>query len=226
MLKATEVISRRSQIENQANGNPFDRISWDLIPMDPGYNGDEWISHFQCTTTVFNMVYTHKRKSDSTAFMDKTLNLIQTQFGRNVRYIRLDGEKSLCNLFEEIISNRGIKAERTAPDTPAQNGGSERAGRMLITKARTMRIAAKLPANMWPEIIKTAGYISNRTPVKKLGWKTPFEAVKKKPRHIYLHVYGCKAYALIFYIPKKSKLNSKTHIGYLLGYDSTNIFRI
>jgi len=51
---------------------------------------------------------------------------------------------------------------------------------VIITKAHAMRIEANLPANMWPEIVKAAGYVSNQTPVKRLDWKTPFEAVKKE----------------------------------------------
>ena len=42
-----------------------------------------------------------------------------------------------------------------------------------------MRIEANLLANLWPEIVKALGYTSNRSLVRKLGWKTPFEAIKK-----------------------------------------------
>jgi hypothetical protein len=68
-----------------------------------------------------------------------------------------------------LVTDKGLKAERTAPDTPAQNGGSERSGRVIITKGRTMRIEANLSANLWPEIVKASGYTSNRSLVRKLG---------------------------------------------------------
>ena len=104
---------------------------------------------------------------------------------------------SIRNTFEMLVTDKGFKAERTALDTPAQNGGSERSRRVLITKSCTMRIEANLPANLWPEIVKAAGYISNRSPVRKLKWKTPFEAVTQtKPRFAYMHVYRCRAYLL------------------------------
>ena len=99
--------------------------------------------------------------------------------------------------------------------------------RVLITKSCTIRIEANLPANLWLEIVKAAGYISNRSPVRKLKWKTPFEAVTQtKPRFAHMHVYGCRAYPLEHHIPKKNKLDARAHIGYLVGYDSTNIYRI
>jgi reverse transcriptase-like protein len=92
-----------------------------------------------------------------------------------------------------------------------------------------MRIDAQLPTNLWPEVVKAAGYISNRTPTRKISWKTPFEAVRgQPPRLSHMHIYGCKAYALkqTKERPKKAKLDPRAHIGYLVGYDSTNIFRI
>jgi hypothetical protein len=41
LSKATEIVPRRTEVEDKANGEPFDGISWDLIPMTPAYNGDE-----------------------------------------------------------------------------------------------------------------------------------------------------------------------------------------
>src|SRR5450432_1868445 len=197
-----------------------------MIPMTTGYNGDGYISHFQCRQYLFNMVYTHRKKSDALQFFEKAINLIETQYNRKVRYIRLDGGSSLGNAFETLVIGKGIKLERTAPDTPAQNGGSERSGRVIVTKARTMRIEANLPANMWPEVVKAAGYTANRTPVRRLSWKTPFEAVlQHKPRFAHMHIYGCKAYPLDYNIPRLQKMEPRAYIGHLVGYDSTNIYR-
>jgi hypothetical protein len=195
--------------------------------LNRGYNGDQYVSHFQCRQYLFNLVYTHRHKSDATQLFKKAINTIEYQYNGKVRYIRLDGETSLGNNFETLVIEKGIKPERTAPDTPAQNGGSERSGRVIITKSRTMRIEANLPADLWPEIVKAAGYIENRTPIRKLEWKTPFEAIKKKnPRYAHMYVYGCRAYPLDHHIPKRRKLEPRAHIGYLVGYDSTNIYRI
>ena len=46
------------------------------------------------------------------------------------------------------MSNEGLKAERTALDTSAQNSRSERARRILVTKAYTIRIKANLPTEI------------------------------------------------------------------------------
>jgi hypothetical protein len=224
--KATEIVSRRTEVEDQATDS-FDRISYDLIPLKTAYNGNHWVSHFHCTTKAFNIVYTHRSKSESTAIVEEVLNLIKNKYGTNVRFLRTDGETSLGNDFDTLIKERGIQVERSAPDTQAQNGDSERSGRTIITKARAIQTHARLPHDLWPEAVQTTGYILNRTPTRKLGWKTPYEGVKnKKPRLAHLHPFGCKAYALQKHIPKLEKLNPRAHVGYFVGYDSTNIFRI
>jgi hypothetical protein len=198
-----------------------------MIELTIGYNRDKYISHFQCRQYLFNLVYTHRKKLDAIQFFDKALNTIENQYKGKVRHIQLDGETSLGKEFEALVVEKGIKLECIATDTLAQNGGSERSRRVLITKARMMRIEAKLPTNMWLEIVLAVGYISNRTLVRKLRWKTPFEAITKgNLRYAHMHVYSCRAYALDHNIPKRMKLEPRAHIGYLVGYDSTNIYWI
>jgi hypothetical protein len=195
--------------------------------MNRGFNGDQYVSHFQCRQYLFNLVYTHPKKSDVLHFFEKAINTIETQYNGKIQYIWLNGETSLGNAFEAFVIKKGIKVERIALDTLAQNGGSKRSRRVLITKAWTMRIEANLPTNMWLEIVKAVGYLSNWTPIRKIGWKTPFEAIKKeKPRFAHMHVYRCRAYPLNHHIPKKNKLDPRAYIGYLVGYNSTNIYRI
>src|SRR5437764_2607650 len=125
--------------------------------------------------------------------------------------------------------------EDTAPYTPDQNGRSERSGGVILTKARCIRIRARIPEDMWPEIVKAAGYILNRTLAKHLKWKSPYEFLQIclnvtaiQPDISHLRVYGCKAYVMIprEKIPRTQKLAPRAEIGYLIGYDSTNIFRI
>ena len=59
------------------------------------------------------------------------------------------------------VTEKGIKAKRTALDTLAQNSGSKRSRRVLITKAQTIRIETNLLTNIWPKVVKAARYISN-----------------------------------------------------------------
>jgi hypothetical protein len=47
-----------------------------------------------------------------------------------------------------------------------------------------------------------------------------------RPNLGYIRIFGCKAYAKEFKIPKLQKMRARAQIGYLVGYDSSNIFRI
>ena len=44
---------------------------------------------------------------------------IENHFNGKVRFVRLDGETALGETFENFVSEKGIKLERTALDTPA-----------------------------------------------------------------------------------------------------------
>lgn len=88
-------------------------------------------------------------------------------------------------------------------------------------------MASKLPLALAPEIYTAAGYLLNRTPTRTLGWKTPFElAYNKQPSIAHLRMYGCRAYALRSQIPRGDKLTERALIGYLVGYDASNVYRV
>src|ERR1700730_7563158 len=78
-----------------------------------------------------------------------------------------------------------------------------------------------------------AGYLTNRSPNRSLVWKTPIGSLQEyygvpnpKPNLAHLQAFGCRAYPHIQNAPKLDKIEPRAHIGYLVGYDSTNIFRI
>lgn len=102
---------------------------------------------------------------------------------------------------------------------------------MIIEKSWVRRITANLPHDLWREIISAAVYLKNRTPRDSNGWKTPYELFYlKQPYLSHLKAYGCRAYAMTSRAQLKRKklrkLDPRAHIGYLVGYDSTNIFRV
>lgn len=96
-----------------------------------------------------------------------------------------------------------------------------------------MAIESNLPEGLWPELVATAAYLLNRAPTRSLDWKTPFEvATGRKPLVAHLYKVGSRAYASYAYKtnpsdrPRKNKLDSRCHIGYLIGFESHNIYRI
>ena len=66
---------------------------------------------------------------------------------------------------------------------------------MLTTKARCLRIYSHLPQNLWPELIQTAAYLCNRSPLAPLLHLTLYEKYYGlKPSHNHLHIIGSTVY--------------------------------
>ena len=79
------------------------------------------------------------------------------------------------NEFEGYLKKEEIKHEYTIPNTPEQNGVSERMNRTLVEKVRSVLTDSKLPQQFFTEALTTAVYLLNRSPMKTLENKTPFE---------------------------------------------------
>jgi transposase InsO family protein len=159
LTKAQHAVSRRLEREEPAE-EPLGRVGYDLIPMNESYNKDSWVSHFRCFRTGADFVYTYSHKNDAVAVIEEFLNMAKTRYGATTRFIRTDDEPTLGKKYKDVLAERGITAERTAPYTPAQNGRTERARGVLTLRTRALRIAAKLPSMLWPKTFKAAGYLN------------------------------------------------------------------
>uniref|UniRef100_A0A1Y1L2P0 Integrase catalytic domain-containing protein n=1 Tax=Photinus pyralis TaxID=7054 RepID=A0A1Y1L2P0_PHOPY len=189
--------------------------------------------------------YLTDRKADTIKTALKILfGVLERRYQIKPRVIECDNEiyekrHQLRSWLESLF----ILIEPSAEYTPAQNGGAERSGGVLEIKARAMRIGAGLPNYLWVEIFKAAVYLYNRTPKYILRWQSPYGrfftflanrdgiAVRQyKPDLRHLRVYGCKAFAMtknaMAKRKRRQKLNPRAWIGYLVGYQSTNIYRI
>jgi hypothetical protein len=119
------------------------------------------MSHFRCLSTLLNFVYTHTSKTEAPDIVHAFREMAFTRFSYKVKYIRLDGETSLAKRFDRIVANSGITTEGLAPYTLAQNDAAERSRGVINMIVRTMHIACSLPADLWPEPVKAAGYLLN-----------------------------------------------------------------
>jgi hypothetical protein len=125
----------------------------------------------------------------------------------------------------EICRDLGIAVELRA--TEAQNGGIERAGKAIVTCGRAIRLHAGLPKEYADKCVMSAIYLLNRTPVEAIDWSCPHTKVKGiKPSVAHLEVIGARAYVLNEKLLREAKLESRALIGHLVGFNSTNIFRV
>jgi hypothetical protein len=111
--------------------------------------------------------------------------------------------------------------------------------------ARTMLEFAKLPDELWPEVLEAATYVHNRLPSARNNWRSPHELVFNYrmlkdglmqgkwhiPSLAHFRAYGCKAYVRLTDNKLKArknhyKMHARAEIGYLVGYQSSNIYKI
>jgi hypothetical protein len=160
------------------------------------------------------------------ATIKRLLARIETQYVVKVRAVKMDGERGY-SLLHQFFLDRGIEVEPRAPYTEEQNGLIECAGSTIIVWGRAIWIGSGLPKDLANECAMAAVYLLNQTPVESLGWKTPYEvAGGHKPSMAHLSKIGVQAYYLNNKLKRGDKMESWALIGHLVGYDSTNIFRI
>jgi hypothetical protein len=81
----------------------------------------------------------------------------------------MDGETSIGLRFDIIRKRKNFIIKIIALGNSAQNSSNKCLGKKFMIKSCYNRIEARLLVDIWPEIVKTTGYISNRILVKKLG---------------------------------------------------------
>ncbi|KAJ5473962.1 hypothetical protein N7475_003528 [Penicillium sp. IBT 31633x] len=146
---------------------------------------------------------------------------------RKCKRIRLDripeqvGEEMKFTLF-----SRAIQAEVTGVDQHQQNGVAERAHKTIYDRVEPTLAHARLPPKFWPEIARTAAFLSNRSPSSKLNM-TPYQAwYGDKPDLSRLRVIGSKGEYLIPPKQRKKLTESRTRPCILLGYEGNTNYRI
>ena len=124
-------------------------------------NRDQWVSHFSCMSTDFNLVFTHPKKLDVVSIIQQAIGIIETCYNRKLVFFQSDRERALGTNFDKFIKKKDITYEFSAPNTPAQNSHSEQKRGILAMKTRAMQIDVGFLTYLWNKIVKTAGYIIN-----------------------------------------------------------------
>jgi hypothetical protein len=198
------------------------------------FSGLQWDMYFTDNRTAASII----------AKLANFFLFLKNHFNVTVKVIESDNEITTVKpQVERWLETKGIIVEPSAPDTQAQNGGAERSGGVNKEKSRTMRLDANLSWELWPEITRAAVYLYNRTPNYINNWKTPYEIFftriafsngivtsLRKPNLSHLKAYGCKAFAMSNDThrgkSRLQRLDPKAWVGYLVGYRSSNIYRI
>ncbi|KAI1840359.1 hypothetical protein JX266_013452 [Neoarthrinium moseri] len=250
MAKITQQISRRVIANKQLT--PFSRIHIDWEDLAEGWGEaeeDQLVKRVmfcvdEATGYVTAEAVVTSKEDENLPLVKDIVEWITNHENRKVRYLRTDNEMNRTQT-RQWCREKGIKLELSTPDNHSQNPIAERIGGVVMAKARAMRLSSRLPHRLWKFIVGAAVYLYNRTPrryttEKGRIWSTPIEQLReatwdhtvtgpRAPQIAHLRRYGCKCFvqkkpSQSDFPARKQKLDSRAHIGYLVGYDSTNIF--
>lgn len=169
-----------------------------------------------------------KHKSEALEAFKNFKNKVEKQTGKKVKCLQSDnGLEYINNSFKKFLDDQGITRRLTVPDTPQQNGVSERKNRTLVEMARCMMIEANIAPGFWAEAINTANYIRNRCKSSSVGGKIPYELwTGRKPIVTYFKTFGCIGYALDKKIGK-GKFDPRSKECVFVGYsEETKGFKV
>jgi hypothetical protein len=151
----------------------------------------------------------------------------ERQSGYKIKEIRTDPGTEYMGEMMKYVKSQGIEYNPTAGYSPQSNGLAERINRTLFDMACTMLNASGDPLELWGEAVLASAHIRNRLPTGTLDRKTPHEAwTSRKPTIGHIRKWGCKVHRHINKKTGRKKLDKKSMIGFLVGYESGNIYHI
>ena len=90
--------------------------------------------------------------------------------------------------------------------------------RTCMDKAESMHLEACIPDSWWEFSVEYAVHCYNRTPVRRLNWHTPYEAMNAEiPDISHLRVFGCGAYVYLPQEVRTNKLSPKSELMVYIG---------
>jgi hypothetical protein len=188
-------------------------------PINPKSNaGNMYFITFTDDYSRKTWTYFLQDKSSAFEVFKKFKSLVEKESGCEIKCLRTDrGGEFTSTMFNDFCSSQGVKRQLTTAYTPQQNGVSKRKNRTLLNMVRSMISAMEVPKSFWPEAVKWATYVMNRSPTFAVKDMTPEEACSgSKPFVHHFRVFGCLAHV---HVPDahRKKLDGKSIKCILLG---------
>lgn len=232
LTNSKQLISRRQRTRST---KPYELLHFDLIEIKRVFGDQQWILHFLEDKYGIHHVYhlTDRTQDSIVGTIRHLLNYVWRKWKLVVKQFMVDGETSLGDEWLNLLEEEGIEMIQSPPHTHDIHGTAERAGGVLTNRATALKLESNLPDNVYVECYFTAGYLLNRTPAQRLNWKTPIGGLQEemglpdwKPFAGNIYRFGSKAYVHNKTREKLEKLAPKAYVGWLVGYQGSNIWRI
>ena len=190
-------------------------------PLTPrSLGGNSYFITFTDDFSRVSRVYFLKQKSQALDALKDFVASAENETEEKIKILRTDnGGEYISNAMQNFLKSRGIQHQRTVPDSPQQNGVSERLNRTLLEMARAMMADSELPKCLWAEAISAACYVKNRLPTSCLkDNQTPYECwYGRAPNVEHLRIFGCTAYVHVN-DQARQKLDMKSEKMIFVGY--------
>ncbi|PKU87980.1 Retrovirus-related Pol polyprotein from transposon TNT 1-94 [Dendrobium catenatum] len=215
--------SHRLSFPKQANhvSTPFSLIHSDVWGPSPvsSLTGYRYYSVFIDDATRYCWVYLMHTKNETYLKFKQFLAMVTTKFKATIQIFHSDaGGEYTSHKFKNLLQTHDIHHQFSCPNTPQQNGVSERKHRHLLETTRTLLHAAHLSFRFWAEALQTSNYLINQLPTSALNSQIPFILLQgRPPQYDHLKSFGCLCFPwLLPHSPHKLAPRSSPCI--FLGY--------
>jgi hypothetical protein len=213
----TKSETDKSNIEN------LQIICTDIKGPLPKYSihKNKWFILFVCAKTNFMAVYFMKDKTETLEKLKLFKLEYPDMFGYKMKTLQCDQDKMFTeNELKKWCVKNGVNLQTSPPYHHASNGLAERAIQTVMDKTRTIMSQNDAPEGYWEEAVDTAIYLLNRTPVRKLNWKTPYEEIYKQvPDISHLVPFYSKGAYHLTKEERKNTLSPKAIECRMIGYN-------
>lgn len=149
---------------------PLELVHMDLFepyPSITGYDGSKYVVMIVDDYTNKKFVYTINNKETETVLDVFKMYMKYAERWHNTKIKKLHtdfGKEFDSEAFWREVRELGIDREFGQPYIHYQNGKVENANQKVQNKMRKMMETSGLPTKYWPEIVKAACYLIDRTP--------------------------------------------------------------
>jgi hypothetical protein len=182
-------------------------------------SGKTYYVSFTDDHTRYTCLYLLALKSDTFESHKTYEAWLKTQYKVQVKRLRSDcGGEYLSDEFTQYLRAQGTIRKLTTHDTPQHNDIAERLNRTLAECVCAVMHVSGLPKNLWGEGIKHVVYVKNRSIMRSLEGKTPYEMLMGKKPHLGdLPICSTKVWV---HDPTGPKLDMCARVGRWISFDA------
>ena len=159
LAKAHRIVSREERVPPNAFG---DEIEADIQTLQESGGGNKYYVVFKDRKTGFLWTYSLARKGEAFTKFQQLRASLRTQYDVKIKTFHTDNDGSFGGRqLTDLLKLDGTNYTTTAPYTPEQNGGSERAGQEINRITRCLMIDGLIPSDEWENAVATATFLHN-----------------------------------------------------------------